>query len=38
MLHCQMRESRNEKRARTQAAKAKNDDEACPSLAPSNDH
>jgi hypothetical protein len=34
MLHRQMREARDEKRARTQAAKAKNDDEAGSSSAP----
>jgi hypothetical protein len=34
MLHRQMREAREEKRARTQAAMAKNDDEARPSSGP----
>jgi hypothetical protein len=34
MLHRQMSEAREEKRARTQAAMAKNDDEAGPSSAP----
>jgi hypothetical protein len=34
MLHHQMREARKEKRAQTQAAMAKNDDEAGPSSAP----
>jgi hypothetical protein len=38
MLHRQMRGARGEKRARTQTAKAKNDDEACPSRAPTNGH
>jgi predicted nucleotidyltransferase len=37
MLHCQMREAREEKRARTQAAMAKNDDEAGPPSAPTDD-
>jgi hypothetical protein len=31
-----MSEAKDEKRTRTQAAKAKNDDEACPSSAPTN--
>jgi hypothetical protein len=34
MLHRQMREARKEKRARTHAAKTKNDDEAGPSSGP----
>jgi hypothetical protein len=34
MLHHQIREAREEKRARTQAAMAKNDDEAGPSSGP----
>nr|XP_051202476.1 uncharacterized protein LOC127316097 [Lolium perenne] len=38
MLHRQMREARDEKRARTQAAKAKNDDEAGPSRTPTDGH
>nr|XP_051191038.1 uncharacterized protein LOC127304387 [Lolium perenne] len=38
MLHRQMREARDEKRARMQAAKAKNEDEAGPSRAPTDGH